>query len=65
MASSRSDAPTRNELESGVHALGGLFDALNWIEHDQVKRPAAELAEVKHSLVMAGRLICGDFGRRF
>lgn len=61
----RSDAPTAAELETGIHALAGVFDVLNWIEHDQIGKPEQELLEAKHSLLIAGRLIVEDFRRRF
>ena len=61
----RRDRPTTAELETGIHALAGVFEALNWLEHDQIGKPEIELLEVKHSLLIAGRLICEDFRRRF
>jgi hypothetical protein len=57
--------PDRGDLEAGIHALFGIFEALNWIEHDQLGKSDNEPLEVKDSLLMAGRLICKDFRRRF
>lgn len=63
--SSRHEGPTAAELETGIHALAGIFEALNWIEHDQINKAEIELLEVKHSLIIAGQLITEDFRRRF
>ena len=48
----------------GIHALFGVFETLNWIEHHQLHKSDEELLEVKHSLLLAGRLICEYFRRR-
>ena len=63
--SARDPGPTADELQTGIHALAGVFEALNWIEHNQIEKPEEELIEVKHSLLLAGQLIVQDFQRRF
>jgi hypothetical protein len=57
--------PDRGDLEMGIHALFGVFETLNWIEHHELHKSDEELREVKDSLLLAGRLICEDFRRRF
>ncbi|MDP2333857.1 MAG: hypothetical protein Q8M19_24535 [Reyranella sp.] len=58
-------SPDATELQTAIHALAGVFEALNWIEHDQLNKPEDELLEVKHSLIIAGQLITEDLRRRF
>jgi hypothetical protein len=60
------DEPNRGDLEMGIHALyDGVLETLNWIEHHELHKSDEELREVKDSLLLAGRLICEDFRRRF
>jgi len=63
--SGRTEEPTANELQAGIHALAGVFEVLNWIEHEQLHKSDQDLLEVKHSLLIAGQLIVADFRRRF
>jgi hypothetical protein len=42
-----------------------LLETLNWIEHDELGKSDDEMREMKDSLLLAGRLICEDFRRRF
>ncbi len=57
-------SPDVAELQTAIHALAGVFEALNWIEHDQINKAEDELLEVKHSLIIAGQLITEDLRRR-
>jgi hypothetical protein len=59
------DEPDRGDLEMGIHALYGVLETLNWIEHHELGKSDDEMREVKDSLLLAGRLICEDFRRRF
>jgi hypothetical protein len=59
------DEPDRGDLELGIHALYGVLETVNWIEHHQLNKSEDEMLEVKDSLLLAGRLICEDFRRRF
>jgi hypothetical protein len=63
--SGREGDTDRGDLEMGIHALFGVFETLNWIEHHELHKSDEELREVKDSLLLAGRLICEDFRRRF
>jgi hypothetical protein len=49
----------------GIHALYDVLETLNWIEHHELGKSDDEMREVKDSLLLAGRLICEDFRRRF
>lgn len=61
----RRESPTAGELETGIFALSGIVDVIYWIEHEQMPRSDDELAEVKHELINAAKLIIADFKRRF
>jgi hypothetical protein len=42
-----------------------VLETLNWIENHDLGKSDDEMLEVKGSLLLAGRLICEDFRRRF
>jgi hypothetical protein len=42
-----------------------VLETLSWIEHHELGKSDDEMREVKDSLLLAGRLICEDFRRRF
>jgi hypothetical protein len=59
------DEPDRGDLEMGIHALYGVLETLNWIEHRELHKSDEELREVKDSLLLAGRPIWEDLRRGF
>jgi hypothetical protein len=61
----RVDQPNCGDLEMGIHALYGVLETLNWIEHHELGKSDDEMREAKDSLLLAARLICEDFRRRF
>jgi hypothetical protein len=64
--STRSDnRPTRDDLETAIHALHGVLQALNWIANVEIGVSDERLRDGRDSLLLAGRLITEDLRRRF
>jgi hypothetical protein len=63
----RNNTPDEGDLQLAIHALNGVFKVLNWIDSDSLVSVAtkSELANVRHDLVVAGRMVTDDLCRRF
>jgi hypothetical protein len=61
------DRPNEGDLQLAIHALSGVFTALDWIDNCTLYElvSEAELRGTRHSLIVAGRVITEDFRRRF
>jgi len=62
---SRYPTPTAGDMETAIHALHNILDAIWLVTYEQTCATEGRATEIRDGLLLAGKLITADFRRRF